>query len=195
MADPDKDNSGAYGDFYFHVGHCVKVWAVVEKHLFDVCHIFLGSSKTVAAVVYGRTSTLEMRISLVNDLIKMTYPTKLGDHDHSNLVTWKAIKKESERLIPTRNVIVHAPAGMQTTLDLTKLPDLVVNAWVEIYAAEHERLRGRAIPPLKIEQVKTHREEATAFAKQISDYVNFLRPPKRRRRRFQQGPAIPSRKQ
>lgn len=163
------------------------------RHLFDLCHIYSGSSRTVAAVIYGRTPTLEARITLISDLIETAYPKKPGEHDHPNLVTWNKIKTESKRLIPTRNVIVHAPAAMQAKLNLEVLPDLQVDTWVELYAAEHDKLRGKGTGPLKMEQVKQHRADATDLAKRVSSFVNFLRPPKRRKRRFREGPAIPSR--
>jgi hypothetical protein len=166
-----KDNVGLFGEFYFHIGYCVKVWAVVEEHLFEICCLCLGEKRAAAAIIYGRTPTLDARISLLSELLESALPRKGNEHKHPILVEWDAFSKSAKSLLPVRNAIVHAPSAMKLTS-----PSLA-DAWVEVYEAAHDKMRGRKTAkfPLKVKDLHDHEADVFILATASSSIQKALR--------------------
>ena len=98
--------------FYQQVGQCITTWAWIEDSLFSLCHVALGCHKERAAVVFGRTPTLETRLALTDELMRSVFPKegrKNGGHDPQIIKEWAEIQQKLLKLAPVRNAMAHRP--------------------------------------------------------------------------------------
>ena len=113
MAEPGSQKSLTIKQqFYLSMGECISAWAFVEDALFELCHAVIGCKKERAAIIFGRTPTLETRVALVSELMLTLLPKKErkdGGHDHAATRAWLDLVKEVKRLLPVRNTIAHRP--------------------------------------------------------------------------------------
>ena len=92
------------------VGLCITEWAAIDHLLFRIAQIALNVGSGRAAIVYQRTSTLDGRITLVDELvtrvIKGTDPE--DQKERSDLESnWISIVKDIRALITFRNKLAH----------------------------------------------------------------------------------------
>jgi hypothetical protein len=137
------------GDEFFEmIGNCIAEWANVEDVLFNICWQCLGSSKEVAAVVYYRTSTIDGRMTLIDELVKLTLPKRerrSGGKDHADVRLWNKIEADFGKLKEQRNQIAHHPVTVQQRHFAAGDPvgKPLVESWFELYVSEVERLREK----------------------------------------------------
>jgi hypothetical protein len=140
-------------EFYMLVGLCIKEWAKVEDELFRICEFALNAEPQLASIVYFRTPNIDARLTLADELLRVV----LSERDGTKLQIWTEIRKEIETLLPTRNLLAHAPVRQELYPDTPDDPALRIEVgpdgikrqilrsvevmWVE--TSEHERLRGK----------------------------------------------------
>jgi hypothetical protein len=172
-------------EFLMWIGICITTWAHVEEHLFEMCATVLSGPRVNAAIVYYRTPTLDSRLKLVGELVLAFLP-KLeraeGGHDHPNVVTWNALRKDIEGQLGTRARIAHHPVMTHPNLyevgDIFELHDLLEVSWLEIYTSEGEQLRGRGKPPkpLLIDDLKSHNDAVIDVATRLGHFRDHVLP-------------------
>lgn len=114
MKKPPKLSTAPIGDdeFYLWMGKCINLWADVDQQLFLLCHHALGTSHECAAIVYYRSPTPELRLSLVDELLKTCMPRRIkknGGHDARIVKQWRSIRKKITEYKLIRNSMAHHP--------------------------------------------------------------------------------------
>ena len=164
-------------EFYQLIGKCIKEWANVEQKLFELCVFALNAPRTQAAVVYYKTPTIDARLTLTDELVRVILPKKErpdGGKDHKWVVTWAKLYTDIKDLLPERNLLAHAPVRevetVQTLLSLTgEMRISTLASWLEIVMSEGEKLRGKADkPPIRAQHLKSHLEAVKLLAARIS---------------------------
>jgi hypothetical protein len=100
--------------FYAQVGACVEVWSNVDRYLLRTCRALLGTSETIASIVYYRTPTVESRMALIADLAEARFPVRSGAHQVETVKKLERITKEIRNHISFRNSVAHG-ARVQVT--------------------------------------------------------------------------------
>jgi hypothetical protein len=146
--------------FYRWVGICIKEWAKIENSLFEICNFLLKTHRRYVAVVYYRTPTIDARLTLTEELVRMILPQrkrKDGGHDHPDVTTWRNIVTNLRDLLPVRNLMAHAPVSVQHHSEPFVTADGVEalmekSTWLQIATSWHESLRGK--PPNCIQDLE-----------------------------------------
>src|SRR5687768_15701283 len=122
--EPEKSISELGREFYTLMGEAISNWARVETYLFKICRAALGATSLRTAIVYGRTTSIEGRRLLVNNLLETRLPqrAKNGGKEHPDTREWNEITKTMEDLLPVRNKIAHRP--MEPHIDYTEEGDV-----------------------------------------------------------------------
>jgi hypothetical protein len=148
-------------EFFLMVGNCITEWARVEDALFNICWRCLGGSKETAAIVYYRTPSIDVRMSLTDELVKSVLPKrarKSGGHDHSDVKLWNDIETDFRDLQQPRNQIAHHPVTVQqrrfSANDAVGTP--IFESWFEIYVSQAEQLRERStrFKPMRVDDLR-----------------------------------------
>ena len=124
---PASQPSKIREQFYRQVGQCITTWAWVEDSLFSLCHATLGCHKERAAIVFGRTPTLETRLALTDELMRSVFPKegrKNGGHDPQIIKEWAEIQRSLLKLAPVRNAMAHRPVTEVVRLGSTRSQDI-----------------------------------------------------------------------
>lgn len=100
-------------EFFMWVGRCIKRWAEVETHLFEICDWTMNTHRSIATIVYFKTPSLDARMTLVDELIKRTIDPKNGDTNATEILRrWDRFFKDSNKLKTIRNSIAHQPVAI-----------------------------------------------------------------------------------
>lgn len=158
-------------EFFAKMGSAISGWAIVEEYLFKICRDALGASTERAAIVYGKTPTIESRRQLVNELLA----TRISK-GHDNDVEWRAIYAEMTALLPIRNRIAHQPMGPQLEWKEINGQPHDTKVWFELMASEHEKARGsKSFAPLDRAALEAHISNVWKLKERIAAfYVNRL---------------------
>ena len=98
-------------EFHMMIGYCIAEWAGIDDELFRIFQHCIGAKGKQAAIVYYRTPGLNVRLGLVDEIVKSVLPqTQSGKPKDPHLKRWKAINKNCEELFKTRRRIAHQPA-------------------------------------------------------------------------------------
>lgn len=178
---------GTGEEFYQWIGICITSWAKVENILFSICGIALGSTDESAAIIYYRTPTLDSRLSLTDELVRLKLPKKEkpdGGHDDSLVTEWVEIEKSIRALLAFRNAMAHQPVYMAASVDITVVspgtpivddgvPPTTKN-WLQIYASTSEQKRGKkiSIGPITTPNLKAHYVSVWKIRERIQTFRN-----------------------
>lgn len=102
---PDREEyDAAETEFLEAIGLCVTQWAFVDRQLFRLFNFGLEAKRSRSAAIYYRQNSLDQRLKLTTNILQHA----LTDLEFKK--SWKPLLAEFEKLIPTRNIIVHHPA-------------------------------------------------------------------------------------
>ena len=100
--------------------------------MFEICDWALNTERSVAAIVFFRTPSIDARLTLVSDLLKRTLPAEKRDpkiHKHpTNLEIWTKLEKRIRSHLEFRNMLAHQPVAVNYTA-LFALPKGTTNAY------------------------------------------------------------------
>jgi hypothetical protein len=183
MAAPPSRPGQERGDqFMTMVGNCITEWANVEEALFSICWLCLGCTKEKAAIVYYRTPYIDVRMSLVDELVKSTLPKKdrqSGGHDHPDVRRWDRVERDFRDLQHIRRRIAHHPVIM------TRNPfrddhnsSSIGETSFGIYVSQSEAARGRStnLRPLTINDLHRHLQKVNLVTEELHQFVQNVLP-------------------
>lgn len=165
MADRKRNDDNAFFD---QIGRCITSWAEVERELFGICHAALGATYDRAAIVYGRTPSIETRLNLVNDLVSVSLPPRArsdGGHAGPLEKEWESLFCTIKGLLPIRNVLAHHPVVTHVEFEQDESGQIarVGDVWMQYLTSEHESRRARKFPQPKIQDLRDHHEAVMAL--------------------------------
>ena len=106
------DRDGDY--FYRALGYCIAAWSDIEKRLFDLCHHSMRSDVEVASIVYYRTPSIDARLTLTDEMIRLRLPkTPNGGRPHPTLKIWNELRAKIKSHLEVRNRLAHHPVSLQ----------------------------------------------------------------------------------
>ena len=166
-------------DFYMQIGRCIAGWAEIDEWLFRLCRESIGPYEQ-SAIVYYRTPGIDIRLGLVDELVKSILPKrsrKSGGHDHPDVKLWKGISSDIRKLLSTRRRIAHHPVKAITNfLLLFTYPEKYGGANLQIQASEYERLRQKDadISPLAISDLMMHAIATDEIGQKLERFYDVL---------------------
>ena len=184
----------AQDQFHLVLGYCIAKWAEVQDELFLICWTALRSGPEPAAVVFFRTPTLDARLSLTDELVRLILPKTLpGKQPHQDLETWTAAVAAVRALLPIRNRLAHHPVqGEMLYVYFDDDPEQQEQLFTEFRStiSDAELLRGRHTESdrhLINDDLQLHLEKTSALRMRLrafwSDvllgHVSKLPPPSR----------------
>lgn len=173
--------------FYSALGQCITIWSHIEGRMFLISQLCLGTSESLAAIVFFRTPSLEGKASLTNDLISHYLepePRKSGKHAPPLLKRWSKIHSKIKQRIAFRNYIAHQPdrLDIETLWAIAKAKGATVDQFDQIYdeatvIKQHKADFDRR--PLKISQaglaeLEGHFEEMSSIFESLNEFVTDL---------------------
>lgn len=193
MASSDDHSSPTdrHDELFKWVGICIKEWAKVEAHLFEVCHAVLKAERVQVAIIYYRTPTLDTRLTLADELLQTivaaTAPKERARKLRELAKVWKQLLADTRELLPTRNLLAHAPVHsvFHTEWEQSEGADeveMVDSHWLEVATSEVERLRGRPARAIRDDQLPEHFNGVCAISQRLRDLVPRLQQMQRARR-------------
>jgi hypothetical protein len=178
--DPFPDQ--AHADFFKWVGVCIKEWAGIEARLYEILEFVVRARPQHVSIIFYRTPNFEARLSLVSELVRTILPQRAqkdGGHDHKDVKTWNKLVKDTKELMPTRNLLAHAPVSyiLETHVKIEK-----GGAWkkagessgMEIRTSREERLRNNADKFIKDENLESHFKKVRAISDRWDGFLSLL---------------------
>lgn len=186
MADDPSNEDILFGPFpdtlrqplYAWIGLCIKDWADVESWLFKLCCLALGTDKVKVAIVFYRTPTIDSRLKLVDELLRTILPARSredGGHDHPDVITWKAIVRDIQELLPIRNLLAHAPLQQAPFLKI-KVGDEYIAAvsWAEVATGRDEQLRAGSRHSIRDKDLPDHFLQLVNIVTRLRTFYNHV---------------------
>jgi hypothetical protein len=99
-----EEYEAAETEFLEAVGLFITQWAFVDRQLFRLFNFGLEAKRSRSAAIYYRQNSLDQRLKLTTNILRHAFT------DREFKERWKPLLAEFEKLIPTRNIIVHHPA-------------------------------------------------------------------------------------
>jgi hypothetical protein len=161
------------------LGYCIAEWANLEEQLFLICRDCLGSYEQ-AAIVYYRQPGIDVRIQMVDELVRSILPRKQsGEHDHEDVKIWHQLFKGIKKLLSVRRRIAHQPVRTsQNALAIlvmgTAQKFVVGNPAVSMSRHEEKRGRGLEDKPILLADLKTHLAEVKIVTAALSNFLDIL---------------------
>ncbi len=149
--------------FYRLVGECINQWSFVDRELFKICELLLGTDSKRTSIVFYSWVNINNHISLVDALLKNALPE---DALHER---WKPLRKQMYDLLDTRSIVAHQPAKR------TGRADAVGRAFYEysLHIEPAERLLGRTYKGLRGKN-ELHAADLRKHARGIEKLVKRL---------------------
>jgi hypothetical protein len=173
-------------EFYKWIGICIKEWANIEAALYNLCGIVLRkASPEQVAVIFGRTPTIDARLSLTSDLLVTVLQAESPES-----AEWKQLLKELRDLLSTRNLLAHAPVEKSQGIAWieTEEGEELRTSWLSVSTSEADLLRGRALNSVSDEQLRHHSEAVhmswinlLRFASNVREMQHAKRPQRKSR--------------
>ncbi len=163
--------------FYEWVGRCVKQWALVERELFDLCFLTMHPKHEAAAVVFWRQPNIEVRLSLVTDLLKMRVQPrkkKPGEHDAIELKEWTRLVRDLGELKEVRNFIVHNPTWWRVAVASDPKSGTPRRGETIFYTVQHRTDKERkpsALEEVHIDDMKAHHKAVVELTTRLRRFV------------------------
>jgi hypothetical protein len=172
-------DGGGRKEFYTMVGRCIKTWANVEDAVFKLCEFALQAPRKQVAIVYFRTPALDARLELTSELMLSVLPQRTrqsGGHDHPDVKRWNTLIADIKSLLPTRNMLAHAPVVEKVHVDISLS---TLESWIKIALSEHEKLRGRKITMgsaiIGVAEMQSHHKAVIALVNRLNDFYTDAR--------------------
>lgn len=184
-------NEDDRGHFHRWVGFCITVWAQVDEELFNIFSQCIAP-RTQCAIIYYRTPGLEVRLGLVDEIVKSLLPKpsrKSGGHLPQITKEWNAIKTDIKNHLGVRRRIAHQPVQIDTewiqssTLGHATLNETEFNSpgiLAEIYSIQanvNERIREKESDsqPITLDHLFNHVEKVSALIPRLYKfYLSFI---------------------
>lgn len=168
----DDEHLTGPSEFYTHVGRCIKRWADLEGYLFEICDWALNGERSLSAIVFFRTPSIDARLTLVSDLLKRTLVGQKRDpkfpQNPTNLEIWSKLEKRIRVRLEFRNMLAHQPVAVDYAA-LLALPNGTPNAYdlsrVIQQDWDDKKRRPSSIKPISIEAMADHLKAVTREAK------------------------------
>jgi hypothetical protein len=145
------------------IGNCITQWAHVQDEIFEICLRCLGCSRENAAIVYYRTPSMDARMNLADELVRLALRNpspKSGGREHPDLKAWKDIGTQFDALKTPRNQMAHHPVWFRVAglFQGDHSQPATEPSWFEVYVGRNERLRGRSAKskPLRVNDLRIH---------------------------------------
>jgi hypothetical protein len=170
-------------EFHMMIGYCIAEWAGIDDELFRIFQHCTGAKEQQAAIIYYRTPGLNVRLGLVDEIVRSVLPqTQSGGRKDPKLTRWEAINKDCENLFGTRRRIAHQPVRAQETLVpmprlqsphylyLDQTTNKMSQASFEIYTTEIEKMRGKDTAPLTLKDLQNHQKRTSEVRSQMNAF-------------------------
>jgi hypothetical protein len=174
-------------EFHMMIGYCIAEWAGIDDELFRIFQHCTGAKEKQAAVVFYRLPGLNVRLGLVDEIVKSVLPqTQPGKQKDPQLKRWSGINKACEKLFETRRRIAHQPVRAQETLVpmqrlqyphylyLDQTTNMMSQASFEIYTTEVENMRGKDTTPLTLEDLQNHQKRTSEVRSQMNVFFEEI---------------------
>jgi hypothetical protein len=175
-AEQDEHWRKLANEFHMMMGYCVAAWAQVDNELYRIFRDCVALHDH-AAIIYYRTPGLNVRLDLVDEIVKTTLlPSweRPGTRD-PRIKAWKAATKDFRDLLSVRRRIAHHPvAPRQEPRHFGDTLGQLAPSWYEIYVGRHERLRDSAakLPALRIGDLRMHRLEVAELSIRLESFYH-----------------------
>jgi hypothetical protein len=170
-------------EFHMMVGYCIAQWASVDNELFRIFRECIGPYEQ-SVIVYYRTPGLDVRLSLVDEIVKSVLPKpsrKSGGHDHSSVISWKSAIAGFRDLLSIRRRIAHHPIAIRHEpfrAGVSRAGE-APPSWFEIYVSQHEQLRANDLPALKVKDLRSHQAAVVSLRDRLHRFFyDVLTKPK-----------------
>jgi len=182
MADENPQTLHQRSDqFYMLIGHCIAGRAHVDEALFQIFAVCVRPYEQ-AAIVYYRTPGLDLRLKLVDELVRSVLPRrtrKSGGHDHPCVKSWVRTFGMIDPLFTTRRRIAHHRVEMKQIHNMLAMfirPDLLGDDLFRISPSPHERVRAREADatPLMLDDLKKHIMDINKAAEAVRGFRETL---------------------
>jgi hypothetical protein len=193
-ARPPKTPAKIGAEFFEVLGRCIAAWAAVDDELFRIFSECV-SPRELAAIIYYRLPGLDIRLGLIDEIIRSMLPrlSKPGDHPHTSVKAWGELRAAFDKLLATRRRMAHhpvasrhpssAPPGFYGYAFYGQIfnSSPTGESWLEIAAGEHERLRGRPTDQarLNIADLKDHLTNVRKLTNDLNAFLGDVLIPRR----------------
>jgi len=163
-------------EFHMVMGYSIAAWAQVENELFRIFADCMGLEDH-SAVVYYRTPGLDVRLSMVDEIVRTTLlPSweRPGNAD-PRIKAWKAATKGFRDLLSVRRRIAHHPVTpRQEHRRFGMRFGEAAPSWYEIHVSQNERMRHNAakLPPLTIDDLNRHWAEVEKLTDRLARFFH-----------------------
>lgn len=170
------------------LGYCIARWSYVEERLFKICKGALKCPPKQAAIVFYRSPTLDVRLSLTEEIVQAAFGK--SRRMKARRKAWKEIASEIRRLSPLRNRLAHHTVESDVIpvryIEGDKVVERTTLTLLRVLPSKTERLRGRAYgkKAVRWSDMMKHLEEVDALISQMNRYLR----PKRRAKRLRPSP-------
>ena len=135
--------------FYAVVGRCIAAWSDVEKRVFEICSHLMRCDLDVVAIVYYRTPSLDARLTLTDEFVKLRLQGSFGPRPDPAVKAWNELRSRITSLLSVRNRLAHHPVSTSKIIVENSLSDRG-QVRQELFIlhnsmSEQETLRGRKI--------------------------------------------------
>ena len=163
--------------FWAAVGYSVNAWAHIDRGLFECCHLLLGTTEKIAAIVFYSLSTSSQRKQLVEELMEATV---LPKEVHSE---WDALTATMRRLTKLRNILAHQPVLSEVSVKNTSNAEAPhayeIQRRMKVMIEPKEALRGRRkSETFSFEEMQTYVAEVTDLRRALMTFVTSLKAAK-----------------
>jgi hypothetical protein len=154
------------------VGLCITQWAFVDRQLFRLFKLGLGTSAERAALLYYGQNALGRRLSQVDGLLT----SALSEARHEAYrQEWQSLRKRVTELLPTRNMVAHQPVRRTGASDGTKAV-YVYSIYIEPYQRHltrtHKGLMGKE--ELRTDDLIRHSTEVEEVHADLATFVRDI---------------------
>jgi hypothetical protein len=181
-----KTEQKAADEFHMMVGYCIADWARIEDELFRIFQACLRASAEQCAIIYYRMPGLDIRLGLVDEIVKSILPKKpkrSGSHEHQDVKRWNRVFTDCKNLLSVRRRIAHHPVRAQYKMKPVWGPipwflsqdagaPQMAQASFEIYVSQNEQSRGKddGPSPLTITDLQQHLKATAKLYSELNAY-------------------------
>lgn len=168
-------------NFYTSLGVCIAAWSKVEDGLFNIFHLAMRCDKKLAAIVFYRTPTIDLRLKLTDEIVCAALPKPKranGGHNDPLVVEWKKISVQITAIVPERNAMAHNEVRRNFIVYGSPSHDKqrIDGPYFEIVESSGELLRGRGskIPKLYATNLMEHKEKVDKLWQRLTAFRRAL---------------------
>jgi len=102
--EPSAELDAAADKFYSAAGRCIAGWSFIDRTLFDIFEVALGTESIKASIIYYRSPSFSDHLVLTDKIVSAVLEKKTPPR-----IAWDRLKKKMDQLSPVRNKIAHHP--------------------------------------------------------------------------------------